>query len=272
MKVLEYDIWDGDRTDEILRIIDADLTEKIDALKDTVSVDYAAPEECTNKFETKFFELLVFTVRNVLRDGYFGQNQSAIIGNALQRFYATNIVETTGVKFDIQSVEHRTLTNIRWKKNSDPEFKDITDLYLLLEQGSEELARINKVLVFSGVRPDFFYGQMPMQNKFKLTTEELISDAVTKFESRMREVYLFESESHHVEIDERVFPYLLDQLRIPKAAGFTFKRPASHVSFGTSSEAPGSPKSVAKKKDGSDNTFLIIALLLVAVGIVVFFV
>ena len=87
-----------------------------------------------------------------------------------------------------------------------------------------------------------------------------------------------------MEIEENVCTYVLSQLRqilakpvekpvdtVPKAAE-TFKRPATHVSFGTLSEAPGSPKSVAKKKDGSDNTFLIIALLLVAVGIVVFFV
>jgi hypothetical protein len=178
-------------------------------------------------------------------------------------------------------------TELRWKKHSDPEFVELTGKYSLLEPNSEDLASLNKLLVFSGVRPDFFYGQMPKRNTFKLTTEELISDAISKFESQMLVTYLFESESHHVEIEENVCTYVLSKLRqilakpvekpvdtVPKAAGFTFhiKRPATHVSFGTLSEAPGSPKSVAKKKDGSDNTFLIIALLLVAVGIVVFFV
>ena len=304
MEDQEYRIWDGDRTEDILRIIDEDLTEKIDALKDTESVDYAAPEECTNKFETPFFELLVFTVRAVLRDEYFWH--TAVIGNALERFYATNIVEDTGVRFGIQSLSKHTFfpyrdfqtramhTELRWKKHSDPEFVELTGKYSLLEPNSEDLARLNKLLVFSGVRPDFFYGQMPKRNTFKLTTEELISDAISKFESQMLVTYLFESESHHVEIEENVCTYVLSKLRqilakpvekpvdtVPKAAGFTFKRPATHVStkrpathvsFGTLSEAPGSPKSVAKKKDGSDNTFLIIALLLVAVGIVVFFV
>ena len=100
----------------------------------------------------------------------------------------------------------------------------------------------------------------------------------------MSTLNIFESESHHTSISAEISEYLLSELRVKNVVvedqfadpeeTETSKRPAVAVGLELPGfhHVPSSPKSVPKKKEGSDNTFLIIALILVAVGIVVFFV
>ena len=279
----EYSVWDGERTDDILQAILDDLNERISAEDKSENRERADPSSCEKKFSRDFFELLGFTVRNILRehDPIFGDRQDEIVTFNVKELYKRGFYEgDVKIRYDIRSlVEYHKEYETRWKTNADPEFKEITILYNRLPEGNPKLAHLNKVLVLSGTRPKFFYRVIPVRGEGE-TTKEMLTRSEQEFDASMSTLNIFESESHNTAISADISEYLLSELRAKNVVvegqfadpDETAKRPATHVSFGTLSEAPGSPKSVAKKKDGSDNTFLIIALLLVAVGIVVFFV
>ena len=305
MQIAEVEaVWNGKNVDETVTAIYNDVCQKLYDLQDTAFTSHnpealreykADPHSCVNYFDD-FWEMLVLMIRVFVKaPDYakrlpFGEKQDEIIRDCLTKFYETGILRQTGMTYAIQSLVKHNLRTDDYLKYEDPVFKKIAHLYNF---SSENRAYINELLLLTGTHPEVVLGQIPKANHREQTTDSLFFTFKHDLNNRFKEVNLFAKESHDVYIQKEVGDFVLKKLEEETAPetrqkGFIrpeFKRPASDVS-GTSGEqftqgfkpAPGSflfvgPEQLQpKKKEGSGNTFLIIALILVAVGIVVFLV
>ena len=302
MQIEVENVWDGKNRDETVRAIYDDVRRKKHGLRDSTNfarssfepdapVEYQAdPGSCETHFSSDFWESLVFTIRLLVKHPGeqappLKENQDRIIGNCLTKFYESGIVDQTGMTYDIQSLVKHHVRGIEYVRYADPVFQQISHLYA----SSKNRPFLNNVLIYTGTHSEVFVHELPRRNEGELSTEGLFYSFKTHVDKKINGLDIFAKEDHEIRIQSHIAEYVLGELKkelFPQTPARE-KRSASDVSdtgptmgkrfTGIGVKPPAGSQifrqeEPEKKKEGSGNTFLIIALLLIAVGIVVFFV
>jgi hypothetical protein len=204
-KDFHLNLPEKDQCLQMLFMIERDIRERMDGCAGDFSKTQSSFEICEGMLKKDgFFERLLLTVRELMDDETW--KDSRIVVDTVREF--TNNVST--LPFLILSLKKREVSPQRLIGANTSEFKDLRLVYVRERDNLSQMAKFNKVLVFSGNMCSILWEYIRKENYRHMEPEGMTNDIWDEFSSAIeREDLIHSVERGDFILSAPAFKYLM---------------------------------------------------------------